>query len=212
MKILTMLFASSVLAMAGTPPVGSPSKNVRFSVREGDTFRNVSLKNYDGKILVIMLMTPWCPICQSHSKAVGDGILDYYGSPDRGGLRGKNAKGVEIVSILLSTEPAANWDPLSISFAPTNGFMSWGLDAKADRSNPRTLLGYFRGGFIKSTNLYDWGDDRRRLVVINLVQGSPNTSHREILINTNSFSSADAREARSVIDRVRPARVVPSLF
>ncbi len=211
MKILVILLASSLLAMAGPPPVGSPSKNVRFSVRDGDGFRNVSLKNYNGKIVVIMLMTPWCPICQSHSKAVGDGILDYYASRTRGSLRGKNAKGVEIESILLSTEPAPNWDRLSISFAPTNGFMSWGLDAKSDRSNPRTLLGYFRGGFIRSSNLYDWGDDRRRLVVINLVRDSPNSDFREILINTNAFSSADVNQARAAIDQVQPATSLPLL-
>ncbi len=211
MKILTLLLVSSALAMAGPPPAGSRSKNVKFSIREGDNFRNVSLNNYDGKILVIMLMTPWCPICQSHSRSVGNGILDYYSAPARGKLRGKNAKGVKIESILLSTEPAPNWDALNISFAPTNGFMRWGLDAKADRSNPRTLLGYFRGGFIKSSDLNDWGDDRRRLVVINLVQGSGNSRYREILINTNSFSSADANQARAAINRVKPAKNLPSL-
>jgi len=211
MKILIVLLASSVLAMAGPPPVGSPSKNVKFSVRSGEGFRNASLKNYDGKILIIMLMTPWCPICQSHSKSVGDGLLDWFDSPSRGKKRGKNAKGVEIESILLSTEPAPNWDALSISFAPTNGFMNWGLDARADRSTPRTLLGYFRGGFINSSDLYDWGDDRRRLVVINLVKGSRSHGYREILINTNSFTSADAKKARAAIDKVKPAKSLPSL-
>ncbi len=205
MRILTVLLALSIFAMAGPPEPGSRSRNVKFSIRDGDSFRDTSLNKHKGRIVILMMMTPWCPICQSHAKSVGDGLLDRFNSGAKK-KRGKNKNGVPIESILLATEEAPQWDSLSISFAPTNGFMTWGLDARADRSEPRTLLGYFRGGFIKSNNLYDWGNDRRRLVVINMVQGSSSHLYREIILNTNSFTSADAAGARALINEVKAAK------
>ncbi len=106
---------------------------------------------------------------------MGDGILDFFNASSRGTLLGKNDRGIPIVSILLSTEEAESWDSVNASFASTNGYQRWGLDANADRTNPRTMLGYFRGGFIADPNLYAWGNDRRRLVVLNLVRNS--TTH-----------------------------------
>ena len=73
-SILCLILAISTYAVAAPPPVGSLSKNVTFAVRDGTSFRDASLSDYQGKILVVMLMTPWCPICQSHSRAVGQGI------------------------------------------------------------------------------------------------------------------------------------------
>jgi SLT domain-containing protein len=91
------------------------------------------------------------------------------------------------------------------SFSTTNGFSQWGLDADTQRQNPRQLLGYFRGGFINSSNLYDWGNDRRRLVVLNLVEGSASHSFREIVINTNSYTSSNDTAARAAINRILAA-------
>lgn len=200
-----MFLATAAASLAAERPAGSTSKNISFAVREGDGFRKSNLSAYEGKIVVIMMMTPWCPICQSHASAVGDGLLDYFYAASRNKLRGKNARGIPIENILLSTEEAAQWDPVNTSFSAKNGFRRWGLDANPDRSSPRTLLGYFRGGFINSSNLYDWGDDRRRLVVINLVRNSPTHSYREIIINRNTFSSRDFARARAAINAVKPA-------
>ena len=198
----------ATLAPAAQLPVGSATDNRSFAIRSGSTFRNVDLADYDGKILLIMMMTPWCPICQSYSKAVGDGILSHFNASSRGTLRGKNADGIEIHSILLSTEEAAPWDDVNASFASTNGYEEWGLDANAQRNNPRQNLGYFRGNFIASSNLYDWGSDRRRVVVLNLVKNSATHAYREIVINQNFFSSADNTTARSAINAIQAAPVI----
>lgn len=206
--VALILGALTTLAPAQQLPVGSTSNNRNFAVRSGNTFSNVDLTDYDGKILLIMMMTPWCPNCQSNAQAVGDGILDHFDASSRGTLRGKNANGVEIHSILLSTEEAASWDDVNASFATTNGYEQWGLDANAQRNNPRENLGYFRGGFIASSNLYDWGNDRRRVVVLNLVRNSASHAYREIVINQNSFTSADNSAARSAINAIETAPVI----
>jgi thiol-disulfide isomerase/thioredoxin len=101
-----ILGALATLAPAAQPPVGSTSNSRSFAIRNGNSFMNVDLTDYEGKILLIMMMTPWCPTCQSTSQAVGDGILDHFDATTRGTLRGKNANGMEIHSILLSTEEA----------------------------------------------------------------------------------------------------------
>ena len=203
-----ILGTMATLATAAQPPVGSASNNRNFAIQSGNTFRNVDLTDYDGKILLIMMMTPWCPFCQSNAQAVGDGILDHFNASSRGTLRGKNANGIEIHSILLSTEEAASWDAVNTSFSTTNGYGEWGLDANAQRNNPRQNLGYFRGDFIASSNLYAWGNDRRRVVVLNLVKNSVSHAYREIIINQNSFSSADNSTSRSAINAIQAAPVI----
>ncbi len=201
--ILSLAMATSI-ANAAPPAVGAISDNQQFARKSGAGFTSTSLNDYEGKILVVMLMTPWCPICQSHSQAVGNGILDHFDDASRGSLRSKNDNGVPIQSILLSTEEAASWDSVNASFSSTNGYDQWGLDADAQRMNPRTLLGYYRGGFINSSNLYDWGNDRRRVVVLNLLKGSPSHSFREIIINQNSYSSSNNTSARAAINAILP--------
>lgn len=205
---IIILAASACALQAAAPAVGSVSQNRSFARSSGAGFTNTDFNAYEGKILVVMLMTPWCPACQSNSQAVGDGILDFFGASSRGSLTGKNDKGVPIQSILLSTEEAAAWDSVNDSFASTNGFKQWGLDANAQRGNPRTMLGYFRGGYIDSSNLYDWGNDRRRVIVLNLVNNSASHDYREIVINQNTYSSSDNSSARAAINAIRPAAVV----
>lgn len=184
------------------------SSNQTFAVRDGTSFKNTSIDAYEGKILVVMLMTPWCPGCQSNASAVGDGILDHFNASTRGTLRGKNNNGIEIASILLSTEPSSGWDTTNSSFAFTNGYKQWGLDADAARANPRKLLGYYRGGFpngVNSPNLYDWGEDRRRVVVLNLVKNSASHAYREIILNQNYFDSGDATDSQIAINAITAA-------
>ena len=205
---ILLLALSAGFSHAAAPAVGEVSSNRAFAVRSGANFSNRNFDDYEGNILVVMMMTPWCPTCQSVSQAVGDGILDFFNASSRGTLLGKNDRGIPIVSILLSTEEAESWDSVNASFASTNGYQRWGLDANADRTNPRTMLGYFRGGFIADPNLYAWGNDRRRLVVLNLVRNSTTHSYREIILNQNYFTSADNTPARSAINAIRPAAVV----
>lgn len=207
MKILASLILSASLATASEIPVGHVAIEQLFATRSGSQFVNTNLQTYDGKILVIMLMTPWCPFCQSNASAVGDGLLSHFNSSSRGILTGKNAHGVPIESVLLSTEEAAQWDSVNASFASSNGFGKWGLDANAIRGNPRRLLGYFRGGFINSSNLYSWGEDRRRVIVLNMVRNSGTHEYREIVINQNSYSSGDNATAREAIDAIQPRSV-----
>ncbi|MCX6855947.1 MAG: putative Ig domain-containing protein, partial [Verrucomicrobia bacterium] len=99
---------------------------------------------------------------------------------------------------------AAQWDSVNASFASTNGFGQWGLDATASRGTARRVLGYFRGGFINSSNLYDWGNDRRRVVVLNMVRDSASHEYREIIINQNAYSSGNNTAARAAIDAIQP--------
>ena len=205
LSLLLLLLPAGNLLTAGQLQVGSTSTNQSFSVWNGDRLTNASYADYEGSILLVMLYTPWCPICQSHARNAGLGLAAYFADAGRGELRGKNANGIPIRTLLLSTEEAAQWDSTNISFAGTNAYSRWGIDATAARSSPRTLLGYYRGGSIDSSNLYDWGNDRRRLVVLNLVRDSSSHQFREIVINQNSYNSADNTAARNSIDAILPA-------
>ncbi len=204
---LFLFWVIASFAKLAAQGIGSVSENQQFALARVSSsgFNATDLNAYEGRILILMMMTPWCPICQSNAQGVGSGLLAHFNDPSRGLLRGKNDNGVPIESILLSTEESASWDGVNTSFSITNGFGQWGLDADAQRQNPRKMLGYFRGGFINSSNLYDWGNDRRRLVVLNLVKGSASHSFREIVINTNSYSSSNNTVARAAINGILAA-------
>lgn len=204
MKVLPFLLAATFAASAAEIPlpVGSVSANQTFAVRNGNSFVNTSLDAYEGKILVVMMQTPWCPSCQSNGAAVGDGILDFFASSG-----GRNLHGIEIDSVMLSVEPASGWDSTNSTFASTNGYEQWGLDADAQRLNPRMMLGYYRGGYpggVNHSNLYNWGEDRRRVVVLNLVRNSASHAYREIVINQNSFDSSNFATAQGLINAIAP--------
>ncbi|NJM37058.1 MAG: hypothetical protein HC845_03815 [Akkermansiaceae bacterium] len=204
--ISALLLAFTLATSAQTAPaVGSVAENQSFTIFNGGALTDADFTAYDGKILVIMMMTPWCPICQTNSEAVGDGILDFYNKSTRKKLKGKNKNGVAINSLLLSTETAASWDSVNISFSRTNKFKKWGVDSDSNRADPRKLLAYFRGGPVDSSDLNDWGNDRRRVVVINLVRDSPTHAYGQILLNQNMFTSRNAKSARKAIDRVKSA-------
>jgi len=207
MKIIICLLAATHVATAAELPVGFASANQSFAIRSGNSFVNTSLDDYQGKILVVMMQTPWCPACITNGMAVGAGILSPFNASSRGALRGKNDHGIEIDSVMLSVEPAPEWDGTNSSFASTNGYEQWGLDANAQRLTPRIMLGYYRGGYpngVNSSNLYDWGNDRRRVVVLNLVRNSASHGFRQIVINQNSFDSGDAAGARAMINAILP--------
>ncbi len=207
------LLITSLAVHAQELSVGTLSTNQNFAVRNGTSFNNSSLDQYEGKILVVMMMTPWCPFCQSNASAVGSGIIAPFNATSRGSLRGKNNHGIEIDSILLSTEPASNWDSTNSTFASRNGYEQWGLDANAQRQSPRALLGYYRGGFpsgVNSSNLYDWEDDRRRVVVLNMVRNSASHGYRQIIMNQNEFTSSNATNAQALINAITPAPVLTS--
>lgn len=218
MKPAFYLLAASVAASAMEIPASSVSSNQTFAVRNGNQFANSSLDDYEGKILVVMMMTPWCPGCISNGAAVGNGILDHFNAASRGVLRGKNDQGIEIDSLMLSVEPGSNWDSTCASLASSNGYEKWGLDANALRQNPRVMLGYYRGGYpngVNSSNLYNWGEDRRRVVVLNLVRDSPSHEYREILINRNNFTDpaddpSDSQMAQALINAIEPAPATTS--
>lgn len=203
--LLTAAAGLSTAAEPILPPaVGSVSNLRSFAVADANSaLSNLGTADYDGSILVIMFMTPWCPFCQSNAQAVGSGLAAYFSAASRGALMDKNDNGVPIRTLLLSTEEAAQWDGVNKSFANLNGYKEWGLDALADRSDPRLSLGYFReGGFIVSTDLHDWGNDRRRLVVLNLVRNSASHPYSTILLNQNSYTSSNNTAARAAINAV----------
>lgn len=208
LSLLLFLLPAGNMLTAQQLRVGSISINQSFSVSNGDRLTNASYADYEGSILLVMLYTPWCPICQSNARGAGLGLAAHFAAAGRGVLSGKNANGVPIRTLLLSTEEASQWDSTNASFAATNQYSDWGLDATASRSSARTLLGYYRGGRINSSNLNDWGNDRRRLVVLNLVRSSPSHQFREIVINQNSYSSSNNSAARSAIDAIQPASVI----
>jgi hypothetical protein len=206
--IISSLLLAFTLVVSGQTPlrVGSISENQSFSIYQGGKLTDSSLSAYDGKILVVMMMTPWCPICQTNSVAVGDGILDVFNKTSRKKLKGKNKHGVTINSLMLSTETGTTWDSTNISFSKTHKFQKWGVDSDSSRANPRQLLGYYRGGSIDSSDLNDWGNDRRRVVVINLVRNSPSHAYGQIILNQNMFTSSNASAARKAIDAIKAAK------
>jgi hypothetical protein len=207
-KLLSLfLIALTLVTSAQTqPPVGSISENQSFSIYRNGQLTDADLTAYDGSILVVMMMTPWCPICQTNTKAVGDGVIDFYKKADRKKLKNKNKAGIKIQTLLLSTETGANWDSTNISFSKTNGFKNWGVDSNSSRSEPRKLLAYYRGGAVDSSDLNEWGNDRRRVVILNLVRDSPTHAYGQIIVNQNEFTSRNAKSTRKAIDKVKPAK------
>lgn len=106
---------------------------------------------------------------------------------------------MEVVSILLSTEAGGgSSDRDTMQIATENGYTLAGLDSTANRTNPRAGLGYFRGA-----PAVPWPvSDRRRLVIVNTLAGSPSHQQNEILVNQEIPSTSVAIAA---IDAVQAA-------
>ncbi len=202
MKILStiLIFAFSCQFLSAAQiPVGNIADDRSFAVQSGGQLKNQTLANYDGSILVVMIYTPWCSICQSNASSAGLGLAQFYKNPTRGDLQNKNANGVPVRTLILSTEPT-NFDSTISSFADTNGYSQWGLDANASRNSSSDFISYFHGGLVTTSD----SSNRRRIVVLNLVKDSPTHQYRQILINQNSYSSSENTSARSAINAVRP--------
>jgi len=204
-KLIHVHLCALLAGVAGAMPipVGTVSENRTFAVRSGSIFNNGAINDYDGKILVLMMMTPWCSICQTNSRSVGTELLVHYNSASRNSLRGKNNRGIEIASLLLSTEEVAGFDSQNASFSTTNNYQQWGIDAKPNRTDPRKALGYYRDGISATSAPIPVGDDRRRLVVINLSRNSTTHAFGQIIINQNFFTSTDGPAARALIDGIQ---------
>jgi hypothetical protein len=203
MKISTTIFAfafSCQFLPAAEIPVGNIADDRSFSVQSGGQLRNRTLANYDGSILIVMVYTPWCSICQSSARSAGLGLAEFYSNPTRGDLQNKNANAVPVRTLILSTEPTG-FDSTISSFADTNGYSQWGLDADASGNSPRDFISYFNGSLVETSD----SASRRRIVVLNLMKDSPSHQYRQILVNQSSYSSSDNTSARSAINAVRPA-------
>lgn len=187
-KILTFLCSGS-FATAQTPASGV-SENQNFAVFNGATPEAAQLTDYDGKIVMVMFMTPWCPTCTTEARNVGSNIAKHF--KDNGGV---NANGVPVVSLLLSTETAGgSSDSTTQSIASLNGYDFAGLDSKANRTEPREALGYFRGAAATPWPV----SDRRRLVVIN---SAANTNEPQWqILHSEQFSNSQT--VRNIIDEI----------
>ena len=112
---------------------------------------------------------------------------------------GVNLNGVEVVSILLSTETGGgNNDTRTMNVATSNGYNFAGLDSTAARTNSRAGLSFYRGA-----PAVPWPvNDRRRVVAVNMLAGSASHQPYEILYN-QEFPNTTA--ARAAIDAVQAA-------
>lgn len=92
---------------------------------------------------------------------------------------GVNQNGIEVVSILLATEPGGSNISTTNSIASLNGYQVAGLDATDGGQNLRDGFAYFRGEPITFWPV----SDRRRAIVINGSANSSSHSQWEILYN-----------------------------
>ncbi len=83
-----------------------------------------------------------------------------------------------------------------------NGYNFGGIDANASRGNVRTGIEYYRGTPITSWPI----TDRRRLAVVNMLNGSPSHQQYEILYNEQFTNSNTAKAAIDAVLNV-PAGV-----
>ncbi|MGJ8695376.1 MAG: hypothetical protein ACSHYF_03600 [Verrucomicrobiaceae bacterium] len=58
MKKLLLFLCAASLASAQTPPTGV-SSNQDFALFNGGNLQPASLSDYEGKIVILMLLTPW---------------------------------------------------------------------------------------------------------------------------------------------------------
>ncbi len=119
-----------------------------------------------------------------------------------GSQAGMTTNGLEVVMILVSTEPE-EWRHEDIAtFAGANHYDVPAVDAVNGGGNAREGFGYYRG--IPVTSWPPSFGERRRLVVLNGVKGSPSHSQWEVLYNDGVPDSA---AAISVINSVEPGVV-----
>ena len=186
-----------ISTLSATPPVDTPSQNVLFETFSGAALSPDSLENYEGKIIIITYYTPWCPTCASVARQVGRDVSKHF--VDNGGA---SSNGIEVVSLLLSTEVnGGSNDSTTMSIANLNHYHKGGLDSTNTRMDPREGFGFFRGQAVTSWPV----EDRRRVVIINGSQNSASHEPWEILYN-EQFPNSD-----TMIETVNSVTQAPPL-
>ncbi len=116
---------------------------------------------------------------------------------------GKNANGVEIVSIVLGIEHS-NFDSSIRSFQSNTGFDMAGVDCVlegSERTAFRESFSYFTG---RSPARIPSSGSRREFVILNGVANSPSHEQWQLLYRDSSYSSSDRQTILSLIDAVMP--------
>ncbi len=113
-------------------------------------------------------------------------------------MRGKNDQGVDVVSVLLSTEPEG-FDGLVQDFAETHRFDLGGLDSDSMRENVRLGFSHFSGIDPELDSFRVPIGNRRRFVVLDTT-----TPENEVLFVTNDYRSAKSAEVMAAIESVTP--------
>jgi hypothetical protein len=104
-----------------------------------------------------------------------------------------------VVSILLSTQAeGGSGDSSARNVAGSNGYTFAGIDADATRGRVRAGLSYYRGAPATPWPV----SDRRRVVVVNMLAGSPSHRQFEILFNRQF---PDTTVMTAAIDAVQAA-------
>ena len=185
-----------ISTLSAIPPVDTPSQNVLFETFSGAALSPDSLENYEGKIIIITYYTPWCPTCASVARQVGRDVSKYF--VDNGGA---SSNGIEVVSLLLSTEVGGGSnDSTTMSIANLNHYHKGGLDSTNTRMDPREGFEFFRGQAITSWPV----GDRRRVVIINGSQNSASHEPWEILYNEQFPSSNTMIETVNSVTQAPP--------
>lgn len=105
-----------------------------------------------------------------------------------------------MVSILLTTATTGgSSDTFTLEIANGGGYGFAGIDATAIRTNSRAGYAYYEGIPIPLESSY-----QRRLVVVNMLAGSPSHQQYEILFS-ESGGNPDAATAKAAIDAVQAA-------
>ena len=139
---------------------------------------------------------------------LGSEIIDYYNSPERGGL---NARGAEIEFALVSTEVQSH-DNSANNLAVNNGFEATYLDATNNRTaNIRAGFGFFRGVDSSAPPVPLSFAQRRRIVIIdNTNPGNPVILFNNIPLNSGALGDANVNTIKAAIDSVEPALIAQS--
>lgn len=138
--------------------------------------------------------------------------MESYDTESRGDLRGKNANGVDIVSMVLSIEPTS-FDSSVQTFRNQNGFLFAGVDARltesGTRGDVRNGFAFYAGVKASSTPSQLGSDLRRRFLVINGLANSPDIPQWQILHSSNHYRSSNAAAIKAAIDSIKPGVAVP---
>lgn len=136
---------------------------------------------------------------------LGDNIIDFFESSNRGPLQSTNDNGVDIEYIALSMEPFGE-DRNTINLSVNNGYSFWGLDAAADRSMPREGFSTF-SGFPASSPPGALGfTNRRRIVVIDATNSSNLVvRHNDLPLSNGTLGTENINLIRAAINAVEPA-------